>query len=43
MTQTIIALAAALAFLLGAAQAPARTHQHYGVVAPADAILPGPV
>lgn len=42
MIQTIIALAAALAFLSGSA-ASAPSHTHGGVVAPADAILPGPV
>jgi hypothetical protein len=43
MIQTILALAAALAFLLGSVQASALSHHHGGIATPADAILPGPV
>ncbi len=43
MTQTIIALAAALGFLFGSAQAAAVSHPPVGIVQPADASLPGPL
>lgn len=43
MTQTIIALAATLAFLFASNPKPVSSHHPIGIVRPADASLPGPL
>jgi hypothetical protein len=42
MTHIILALAAVLAFLASGATAPSRAPHHGAIIAPADAIPPGP-